>query len=110
MKCLVDNVYYESRGEPVKGQMLVARVTINRAKWEHNGDICKAVHAPYQFSWTLQPRSKPDPKVYAESAKAAYAALYYYKPVYYFHNKFIKPEWAKRKLIIAKVGNHIFYE
>lgn len=111
MKCLVDNVYYEARGEPIKGQMLVARVTLNRAKEEFNGDICKAVYAPYQFSWTLEKnRKKPNKEVYANAAKAAYAALWYHRPVYYFHAKHIKPSWSKKKVIIARVGNHVFYE
>ena len=110
MKCLVDNVYYEARGEPIKGQMLVARVTLNRAKEEFNGDICKAVYAPYQFSWTKGYKKKPDKVVYANVAKAAYAALWYDKPVYYFHAKHIKPSWSKNKIVIAKVGNHVFYQ
>jgi N-acetylmuramoyl-L-alanine amidase len=110
MKCLTDNVYYEARGEPPKGQMLVARVTLNRAKEEFNGDICKAVYAPYQFSWTLTKQAKPNYEVYSQAAKAAYASLYYYKPVYYFHNKYIKPDWAYTKTKFASVGNHIFYQ
>lgn len=111
MKCLADNVYYEARGEPVRGQMLVARVTINRAKLSYNGDICKAVYAPYQFSWTAKKQLKPDAVIYANAAKAAYAALWYHKPVYYFHNKYITtPDWAKKKQIIARVGNHLYYE
>lgn len=111
MKCLVDNVYYEARGEPIKGQMLVARVTLNRAKEEFNGDICKAVYAYKQFSWTLEKvRKKPNPEVYANVAKAAYAALWYDKAVYYFHAKHIKPSWSKNKIVIAKVGNHVFYQ
>lgn len=110
LKCLADNVYYEARGEPIKGQMLVARVTLNRAKEEYSGDICKAVYAKGQFSWTTQPKSKPNNQTYATAAKAAYAALWYYKPVYYFHNKNVKPYWAYNRTVIAKVGNHIFYE
>jgi len=111
MKCLTDNVYYEARGEPVKGQMLVARVTLNRAKLYYNGDICKAVYSKGQFSWTDKPRNKPNREVYATVAKAAYASLWYYKPAYYFHATYIpKPAWTKKKIVIAKIGNHIFYE
>ena len=109
LKCLVDNVYYEARGEPIKGQVLVARVTLNRARDFHDGDICKAVYAPYQFSWTKGYKKKPNPEVYERAAKAAYMSLWYHKPVYYFHSKYIKPEWAKKKIIVAKVGNHVFY-
>lgn len=108
MKCLVDNVYYEARGEPVKGQMLVARVTLNRAKT--TGNICKVVYAKKQFSWTNSKQLKPnDEEAYATAAKAAYAALWYHTPVYYYHTTDIKPYWSRNKKVIAKVGNHVFY-
>lgn len=90
--------------------MLVARVTLNRAKKRHNGDICKAVYAKGQFSWTAGPRPAPNSEIYAIAAKAAYASLWYHKPVYYFHNKQIKPGWAKNKTVVANIGNHVFYE
>lgn len=113
MKCLADNVYYEARGEPIKGQMLVARVTLNRAKEFHSGDICKAVYQKGQFSWTkgknMSMTYKVDFGTYATAAKAAYAALWYHTPVYYYHATYVKPEWSYKKQVIAKVGKHIFY-
>ena len=114
MKCLADNVYHEARVEPVKGQMLVARVTLNRAKKYHSGDICKAVYQKGQFSWTNGFTMNKPPKIfetetYANAARAAYAALWYHQPVYYFHATYVKPEWAYKKKVVAKVGKHIFY-
>ena len=109
MKCLTDNVYYEARGEPIKGQLLVARTTLNRAK--PFGSICAAVYQPYQFSWTMSPkRAKINKELYKQVEKVAYMALYYNSPVYYFHNKHINPAWAKTKVKIAKVGNHVYYK
>lgn len=110
MKCLTDNVYFEARGEPLKGQMLVARVTLNRAKEEFNGDICDAVYAKGQFSWTSAKKKVTDPKAYAVAAKAAYASLWYHKPAYYFHNKKVAPKWANNKTVVARIGNHVFYQ
>jgi spore germination cell wall hydrolase CwlJ-like protein len=109
MKCLADNTYFESRGEPIKGQLLVARATLNRAK--PYGSICTAVYEPYQFSWTMMPKKpKINEELYKQTEKAAYMALYYNSPVYYFHNKQVKPKWAHTKVEIARVGNHIFYK
>lgn len=108
MKCLTDNVYYEARGEPIRGQMLVARVTLNRAK-RTGVSICEAVYAKGQFSWTATTPKKPKEKVYNKVAKSAYAALYLHSPVYYFHGKQIKPKWAKYKKYITTIGNHVFY-
>jgi spore germination cell wall hydrolase CwlJ-like protein len=108
MKCLTDNLYHEARGEPIKGQMLVARVTLNRAK--PLGSICKAVYQPGQFSWTSKPKQKiTDFAAYEQAGKAAYAALYYYRPYYYYHAITVKPDWARTKKFAVKVGNHLFY-
>ena len=46
--CLALNIYHESSVEPLICNIAVAQVTLNRAK---NGDVCKAVFAPKQFSW-----------------------------------------------------------
>src|SRR5579871_6580046 len=35
LQCLAENVYFESRGEPLKGQYAVAEVTLNRTRAEH---------------------------------------------------------------------------
>ena len=32
--CLALNIYHEARGEPLKGQIAVASVTMNRANWD----------------------------------------------------------------------------
>ena len=109
MKCLTDNIYYEARGEPLKGQLLVARATLNRAK--PYGSICAAVYEPYQFSWTMSPtKARMNKELYAKMERVAYMSLYYNSPVYYFHSKHIKPAWAKTKVQIARVGNHVFYQ
>lgn len=104
----MDNIYYEARGEPLKGQLLVARATLNRAK--PYGSICAAVYEPWQFSWTMSPkRARINYDVYAKLEKVAYMSLYYNSPVYYFHATHVSPDWARTKRVIARVGNHIFY-
>ena len=52
-ECLAMNIYHESRGERLEGQIAVAQVTINRmehTKWPST--ICEVVYQPKQFSWT----------------------------------------------------------
>ena len=46
------NIYHEARGEPVKGQIAVGTVTMNRANWDVK-EICPVVYAPKQFSGRL---------------------------------------------------------
>lgn len=103
-KCLVDNVYHEARGESFFGQILVARTTLNRGE-----QICKVVYAHKQFSWTTKPAKVKDQNAYQIAYAAAIEAVTYQAPVYYFHNKNIKPSWAKFKTPIIKEGNHVFY-
>lgn len=52
VECLTKTIYFEARGEPVKGQMAVAWVTLNRVKHEKFPDtVCGVVHQPGQYSW-----------------------------------------------------------
>lgn len=48
--CMALNVYHESRGESIAGQIAVAQVTMNRAGQERN--VCNVALEPNQFSWT----------------------------------------------------------
>lgn len=43
-------VYFESRGEPVDGQIAVAHVILNRAE-KRGLPVAEIIKQPYQFSW-----------------------------------------------------------
>src|SRR3989337_2434522 len=62
MKCLAQAVYFEARGEPLAGQLAVARVVINRAgSGVYPGDYCSVVTQRAQFSFVRNGRiPKPD--------------------------------------------------
>lgn len=106
LKCLATNVYHEARGEPFYGQVLVAKATLNRAK---DGDICKQVHLPQQFSWTINPTKIRDTEAYKVAILAAAAAQAASSPVTHFHATYVKPYWANKLTKIEQIGNHIFY-
>lgn len=109
-KCLADNVYYEARGEPLRGQIAVARVTLNRAE-DKRTDVCSVVYAKYQFSWTLKkPKPIKDAKAYEVAKQAAWLAKDDSLPAYYFHNKHVKPLWRLAFTKLETIGNHIFYK
>lgn len=104
-KCLTDNVYHEARGEPFLGQVLVAKVTINRGN-----DICKVVYAKKQFSWTAYKRPKiHEPQAYYKAHTAIHEALETNAKFNYFHAIYVYPRWA-HKHEGFQVGNHIFYQ
>lgn len=112
--CLVRNVYQEARGEPYKGKVAVALVTINRTKSERfPSTICGVVYQKGQFSWT---KNYAKVRVNAEQWQAAKdAAFSAYMGVEtlgnftatHFHNNSINPRWKLKK--VARIGNHHFY-
>ena len=114
--CLAQNIYHESRGEPLEGQIAVAQVTVNRVKSkEFQSSVCKVVHANRQFSWTINKSKKvKDRKAWESAVVIATAVLTNstrlpdFKALY-FHTKQIRPSWSRTKRIVAKIGNHIFY-
>jgi spore germination cell wall hydrolase CwlJ-like protein len=107
VRCLVDNVYHEARGEPWEGQVLVARVTLNRAT---STSICTEVYKPKQFSWTIKPnkidRHSP---AYTTAWHAAYAAIGTKYEATYYHSIKVHPRWAKKLTRVTTIGNHTFY-
>lgn len=117
IKCLAENIYYESQGESLAGKLAVAKVTLNRAEHPKFPDtICGVVHQKHQFSWTSDKalRAKPkDSAVWREAINIATDAYYsgleeldHFKAIS-FHNLTVNPKWNLKR--VAKIGNHVFY-
>lgn len=50
--CLALAVFYESRGEPLRGQQAVAEVIVNRSESnQYPKDVCSVIKQQGQFSW-----------------------------------------------------------
>ncbi|OQB10740.1 MAG: Spore cortex-lytic enzyme precursor [Parcubacteria group bacterium ADurb.Bin216] len=109
-KCLVDNVYYEARGESFEGQKMVAKVVLNRTKHpDYPDSICGVVYQPFQFSWTLKRQKAPYGDAYAVAKEAAMLARQSTIEAIYYHAEHVRPDWAKVKPFITKEGRHLFY-
>lgn len=124
--CMALNLYFESRGEPDLGKELVAQTTLNRAKHD-NTQVCNAVLAPKQFSWTtikvqgnrLKAEDEPIEKAaWDDSLRISKLALRggikldgNWKKVTNFHNTQYSPGWSHKPNMVklGRVGNHIFY-
>lgn len=114
--CLAKNIYYEARGEPVKGQIAVAQVTLNRVthRTEFDASICQVVYAKQQFSWTDEKHREPRGEHWAIAQAIALQVVQgtAYLPNFnalYFHNTTVKPRWRKTRQLLSQIGNHIFY-
>lgn len=117
LRCLALNVYWESRGQPLKGQAAVAHVTLNRAaSASFPRSICGVVYQGCQFGWTCDGRSNtPDDEAAWEEAQevARQAAAGERDPTdgaLYFHHVQERPQWARgrygHRIVI---GQHVFF-
>ena len=112
--CLALNIFYEARGEHYEAQLAVAHVTINRSR-KKGRTICEEVYSPYQFSWTHQITSPPEPAraSWIESQHVAQLAYQTKDPTggaLWYHHKGITPWWVWNKKVTTVIGNHVFYK
>ncbi|KLI64734.1 cell wall hydrolase [Aurantiacibacter marinus] len=118
LMCLAQAVYFESRGEPLDGQLAVARVIINRADSRtFPDDYCSVVTQRSQFSF-VRGGNIPQPNTGSAAwdrakaiARIAHRDLWE-SPVddsLYFHANYVRPSWARRMTMRAQIDSHIFY-
>lgn len=116
--CLANAVYFESRGEPVEGQLAVAEVVMNRASsGRYPADLCSVITQPAQFSFIRHGRfPKADKASDAWRKAVAVARIAREKlatklpsGVLWYHATYVSPGWGKRLNRQAQIGLHIFY-
>lgn len=115
-RCLAGAVYFESKGEPLEGQMAVAHVVLNRVdSGRFAGSICGVVYQKSQFSFVRGgrmpsiPEGSPQWQTAVAVAKAALTDSWD-SPVggaLYFHADYVSPGWKRKR--VRTIGNHIFY-
>lgn len=111
--CLAANIYFEARGEPLDGQMLVAEVTMTRAE-QRGQSICATVFEDGQFEWTASPYSINDLGAFYTASLVAEEVLTYGCQVCsgatHYHAVGSSPYWSDDLDLVGVYGNHIFYE
>ena len=118
LQCLAGAVYFESRGEPLAGQLAVAKVVINRSddsRWPSS--YCGVVYQRAQFSFVKNgrmPRIKTGSSAWKRAqavAQIAHRGLWESSAdeAVYFHAKYVKPRWSHRKVAVATIDTHVFY-
>ena len=123
-RCLAEGVYFEARGEPVKGQAAVAQVILNRVRApSYPNTICGVVYQNKtwlnrcQFSFACDRiKDRTLPGVHWETAKAVSLAVTAGKiwlddvgSSTHYHATYVHPKWAPTMIRLTKIGQHIFY-
>ena len=122
-ECLAQAIYFESRGEPLDGQIAVAEVVLNRVS-DHSfpKTVCGVTRQGAgsgrgcQFSYVCDGNSdtmkSAGPRERSEKLAALMLAG---RPrtvtdgAIYFHTRAIRPSWSRRMARTATIGHHIFY-
>jgi spore germination cell wall hydrolase CwlJ-like protein len=123
-KCLANAIYFEARGEPVRGQIAVAQVVMNRVfSGYYPGDVCGVVyqdshrHLACQFTFACDGRrdriDELDAWVRArEIARDTLDGKFWLADVgkaTHYHAYWVHPGWVREMRKLDRIGVHTFY-
>ncbi len=122
-QCLTEAIYFEARGEPIKGQFAVAEVILNRVEAsEYPDSVCGVVRqgarsgGACQFSFACDGNSLKMRERAAQRQAARIADLMLRGApraltdgATHFHARHVSPRWARSFPQTAAIGAHIFY-
>lgn len=129
VRCLAQNIYFESAYEPDEGKLAVAFVTLNRTKHpSFPSSVCGVVtqktKSTCQFSWFCQEKEKNtfltratphNEMVYEKILELATFAYVNYDKIndpsrgaLFYHADYVHPKW-KNVTHTRTIGRHIFY-
>jgi spore germination cell wall hydrolase CwlJ-like protein len=123
-KCLAEAVYFEARGEAVRGQIAVAQVVMNRTfSGRYPNTVCGVVyqnkHRHYACQFTFACDNNPDvirePDMWERAKKIAKAMLdgQIWLPEVakstHYHAYYVRPSWVSEMTKMYRFGVHTFY-
>ncbi|HWP25801.1 MAG TPA: cell wall hydrolase [Xanthobacteraceae bacterium] len=123
-RCLANAVYFEARGEPLRGQIAVAQVVLNRVfSPYYPNDVCSVVyqnadrHLACQFTFACDGKSKAinDRRAWWRAQRVARLMLdgkvwlaAVAKSTHY-HANYVSPAWTSEMRKMYRYGVHLFY-
>jgi len=117
VECLATGIYFESKGEPLAGQLAVGRVIANRANssgrfpptycgvlfqrgqfsFVHWHSLPSVSHSNWQWQTAVAIAKIVDKDLQESSVGNAL----------FFHARYVSPGWGLKR--VASIGNHVFY-
>lgn len=117
LECLATGIYFESKSEPLAGQLAVGKVISNRANsgGRFPSSYCGVLFQRGQFSFVRGrslpsvPRSSKQWRTAVAIAKIVHQGLKDSSVgnALFFHARRVSPGWRLKR--VASIGNHIFY-
>ncbi|MCU0790089.1 MAG: cell wall hydrolase [Nitratireductor sp.] len=122
--CLTAGIYFEARGEPVRGQAAVAQVILNRVKNPaYPKSICGVVYqnknwrnrCQFSFACDKIKDRVNDPKRWELASYVARETTHgrIWLPEVgsstHYHATYVKPRWARAMQKVGRIGLHVFY-
>lgn len=117
VECLATGIYFESKSEPLAGQLAVGKVIANRAnsKGRFPPSYCGVLFQHGQFSFVhgqalpAVPRSSQQWQTAVAIAKIVDQDLQQSEAgnALFFHARYVSPGWRMKR--VASIGNHVFY-
>lgn len=122
-QCLTEALYFEARGEAVKGQFAVAEVILNRTASDAFPDtVCGVVNQgtgkkyQCQFTYTCDGYAEKvsEPAAWVQVGKVARLMLdgaprQLTEGATHYHTNAVNPRWARQFARTAQIGVHYFY-
>lgn len=123
-RCLAEALYFEARGETVKGQFAVAEVILNRVESARfPSSICGVINQGtgrrYQCQFTYTCDGYKDvigePRAFDRVGKVARAIMDganhgLTKGATHYHTTAVSPRWSRVYTKTARIGDHLFYK
>jgi hypothetical protein len=123
-KCLADAIYFESRGEPLRGQKAVAQVVMNRVfsgRYPH--DVCGVVFqnashylaCQFTFACTGRRLNRGEPRMWQRANRIARDMLdgkiwlTEVAHATHYHASWVRPLWIREMAKLYRLGVHTFY-
>ena len=117
LDCLATGIYFESKGEPLAGQLAVGKVIANRTQsggrfpgtycgvlfqrgqfsFVHGGHLPGVAHSNHQWQTAVAIAKIVDQDLQESAAGNAL----------FFHARYVSPGWRLKR--VASIGNHVFY-
>jgi N-acetylmuramoyl-L-alanine amidase len=116
LECLATGIYFESKSEPLAGQLAVGQVIANRAESKrYPSTYCGVILQRGQFSFVRGHRLPRVPHTSKQWQTAVAIAKIVDRDLkdsavgdaLFFHARRVSPNWNRAR--VALIGNHIFY-